>query len=392
MTIRFHIYYLSQENGDYLRQALNSSSPDLLVEASSLAKLPAQVASGVDAVLVEYQEDNPQLDRWIEKAASDPKGPPVCLYFPEISTECLWKALRLGVKECFTFPIKGEELQEALQRLLARAAGGGVEQNTHIVSFLGCKGGVGTTFLTANVACLLAQERKGQILVMDLDLRYGQLSYFFDIQPQYSIINVIENLERLDSSYLQSLCFPYDKHLQVLPAPIRLEEAEIVTPEHLEKILSYVKNLRLFPWVLVDAGHHLDEITLKALEMSDEIILVSTPSIPALSNAKKLLELLRLLGLERLKTEFWLNAWQKEEDLTLAEVAKFLGREVSGAVQSDPIQVGRSINEGRPLAKVAQRHPVCRDLKVLAATLMGENPEETDGLGWGWLKLFRRKG
>jgi pilus assembly protein CpaE len=355
------------------------------VDTQSLTNLPGRVNSGTDVVFLEYQEDDAKLDRWIEKTAADPKSPSIFLFLHEITTNSLWKALRLGVKECFSFPIRVEEFQEALDRLPTPDASLEVAETTRVVSFLGSKGGVGNTFIATNVAHLLAQEQKGLVLLMDLDLRYGQVIYFFDVQPKYNVIDVIENFERLDKTYLQSLFHSYDKFLSILPAPSRLEEAEAVTGEHLEKILRYLKNSRLFSWILLDCCHQMDEVTLKALELSDDILLVTNPSIPALSNAKKLLELLQLLDLGGVRSEVILNSWQKRGDLGEAEVVSFLGREVTSKITFDPQQVGRCINEGRPMEELAPRHTVCQELKAIAARLLGDEGKSA-GSGLKWIK------
>jgi pilus assembly protein CpaE len=352
----------------------------MLVDTQSLAKLPAHINSGTDVVFLEYRDEDPNLDRWIERATGDPKNPVIFLFLHEISTNNLWKALRLGVKECFAFPVRAEEFQEALDRLPRPEADIKVAESTRLVSFLGSKGGVGNTFLATNVAYLLAKEQKGQVLVVDLDLRYGQVIYFFDARPKYTIIDVIENFDRIDSSYLQSLFHPYDKYLSLLPAPSRLEEAESVTSADLEKILKYLQNIKVFRWILLDCCHQMDEVTLKALELSDEIFLVTNPSIPALSNAKKLLELFNLLGLDSSKAQVILNAWQKRGDLSESEVVNFLGREINKKITFDSTQVVRSINEGRPLWEIAPRHAVSQELKAIAAGLMGD--EEPRSGSW----------
>lgn len=392
MAIRFCLYYHSKENGEYLQKIINSSRQGMLVETQGLDRLPPQINSGTDVVFLEYQEDDAKLDRWIEKTAADPKSPAIFLFLHEITTNSLWKALRLGVKECFAFPIRPEEFQEALDRLPRPDVNLELAETTRVVSFLGSKGGVGNTFLTTNVAYILGQEQKGQVLIVDLDLRYGQVVYFFDARPKYTIIDVIENFERIDSSYLQSLFHSYDKHLSILPAPARLEEAEAVTPEHLGKILHYLKNLRVFNWILVDCCHQMDEVTLRALELSDDILLVTNPSIPALSNAKKLLELLQMLDMGGVRPEVLLNSWQKRGDLGESEVVGFLGREISSKITFDPTQVVRSINEGRPLWEIAPRHPLCQELRAIATKLCGDDAARGNGHGLGWIKRLVRKG
>ncbi|MDD2904052.1 MAG: hypothetical protein PHU44_16630, partial [Syntrophales bacterium] len=150
MAIRFSLYYHSKENGEYLQKIINSSHQGMLVDTQSLANLPAKVNSGTDVIFLEYQEDDNKLDRWIEKTAADPQSPSIFLFLHEITTNSLWKALRLGVKECFTFPVRLEEFQEALERLPRLDNTLDLMENTRVVSCLGSKGGVGNTFLTTN--------------------------------------------------------------------------------------------------------------------------------------------------------------------------------------------------------------------------------------------------
>ncbi len=390
MAIRFSLYYQTPENREYLKKVITLSRQGALLEAKPLGEIPPRVNSGTQIIFLEYPEDRPELDQWIRKTAADPRNPPIFLYLQEISTDRLWKALRLGVKECFTFPIRPEEFQEALDRLPVLPVEPGLTEPTRLISVLGAKGGVGTTFITVNTAYLLAQEGQDQVLAVDLDLRYGQMVYFFDAKPQYTLAEVIENAEHLDRSFLQSLFYRYDKNLQLLPAPGRWEDSEAVTPEKLEDVLGYLKKLRIFRAILVDTGHQLDEITLKSLELSDDVVLVTNQTIPALSNAKKLLELFQLLGLEGLNLHVCLNSWQKRGDFSAAEASGFLGREVSGTVQCDASEVNRSINEGIPLGKMAPGHAICRDLKALANKVMGGGNTVSKARRWGLFNFLRR--
>ncbi len=353
MAIKFCLYYHTPETCEYLKDIIHSSPQTSVVDSKPLDSLPAQVNSGATVIFLEYQEDDGELDQWIKKTAADPRNPPIYLYLHEISTDQLWKALRFGVKECFTHPIRDEDFQEALDRLPLSVPDLGTTSTTRLVTFLGCKGGVGATFLTINLACLLAQEDKGNVLAVDLDLRFGQMVYFLDAKPQYTISEVIDNVEHLDATYLQSLFYQYDKNLQVLPAPTRLEEAEAITADNLERVLRFVKHMPTYGHILVDAGHHLNEISMRALELSDQVVLVANQSVPALSNARRLMEILEILGLGDLHLEIWLNSWQKRSDLSLEDVGKFLGREVRGKVMQDTTEVVTSINEGVPLVKSA---------------------------------------
>lgn len=394
MALHFKIFYHSQRNGDHLRQVIDSSGSGELLEAGDLSHLPMAGGNGTDVFLLEYQENNPQLDQWIEATAADPNNPAVFLFFPKITTLQLWKALHLGVKECLPLPVQPQELQEAVDRLLVRTTLKAPERDSgkaKIIAFLGCKGGIGATFLASNLAYLLSREHQGRVLLMDLDLQYAQMVYFFDIKTLHSLSEAVAHLNELDHSFLQNLLYPYNKFLSLMPAPTRLEEAESINPDNLGKVLSYLKNMPTFNWILLDVGHRIDEITLKALEHSDSLVLVTNPAIPALANTRKWLELLQLLEL-RLPMEIWLNAWDKAADLTPAEAANYLGMDVRGTIPFDPEAVNQSINHGHPLAETAPRHPVCQAIRSLAAGIIGlEVAEEASSSGWGWLKRLGMK-
>jgi pilus assembly protein CpaE len=394
MSTQFTIYYNSLENKEYLRQIIEASGTGKLVESQDLAHLPAEAASGIDVVFLEYQENHPELDHWIEKIAVNPRSPAIFLYFREISTNNLWKALRLGAKECFTFPIPEEDFQQAVKRLAARLEVRKVQAKpTRIISFLGCKGGIGTSFLVANLARLLAQERRGKVLVIDLDLGFGQLNYFFDVHPEHTLAELIDNLERLDNNYLQSIFCPLGDNCYLLPAPARLEEAEAINAGDLEKIIGYIKNNLGFRWVLIDCCHQLDEITMKALEFSESLLVVTGQSIPALSNAKKMLETLNLLELRELEVEVLVNFWDRQHELGLAEVENFLEKKISATITYDYKQASFSINEGKLLVETSPRHPISGDLKLIAGKISQEDtPEESNGSGWKWLRgLWSKK-
>jgi pilus assembly protein CpaE len=388
MSTQFSIYYNSLENKEYLRQIIEASDNGKLVESNDLAHLPVENAPEIDVVFLEYQEDNPELDQWIERIVVNPRSPAVFLYFREISTNNLWKALRLGAKECFSFPIQEEDFQQAVKRLAARLEVSKVlTKPTKIISFLGCKGGIGTSFLVANLASLLAQERRGKVLVIDLDLGFGQLNYFFDVHPEHTLAELIDNLERLDNNYLQNIFYAVSDNLYLLPAPAQLEEAEAINAGHLEKIIGYIKNNLGFRWILIDCCHQLDEITMKALEFSESLMLVAGQSIPALSNAKKMLETLNLLELRQLEVEVLVNCWDRKHDLGQSDVESFLGKKIEGTIACDYQQASFSVNEGKLLVETSPRNLISVDLKLIAGKFsQEETPENTNGSRWSWLR------
>jgi hypothetical protein len=134
---RFKIYHSSRKNGEYLRQVINSSGIGIAGEPDNLRHLTAQEVRGADVVILEYHENNPKLDQWIQESTSNPQAPPIYLYFHKFSLEKLWKALHLGVKECLIFPVQEEQLRAAVNRIEdwprtpAGKGGSGVKSRPH---------------------------------------------------------------------------------------------------------------------------------------------------------------------------------------------------------------------------------------------------------------------
>jgi pilus assembly protein CpaE len=260
-----------------------------------------------------------------------------------------------------------------------------------MISFLGCKGGVGATFAAINAACALAQ--KGELLLVDLDLRYGQMNHFFNAQPQHTIAELIQNLETLDPNYLQSTFYVHAENLYLLPAPATIEESEKMTPDQMEQILRYLKKNLGYPWILLDCGHDLDEFNIRALELSDELVLLANASIPALGNARKILGLLKLLNYQNLKISLWINSWEQNGDLRLEEIENFLGEKIAGTLPFARKEVEQSIAEGRPLLEMVSRGPMADALKKLASDIGGSDQSgATQNSRVGWFTRRWRRG
>jgi pilus assembly protein CpaE len=170
-----------------------------------------------------------------------------------------------------------------------------------------------------------------------------------------------------------------------------MEDSEMVTVHHVEKIIQYIRDQNLYRWILIDTGNQLDEITLKALELSDIVFLLTMLNIPGLRDARKLLETLHILGFGENKVKIVINGYSKGTDIDLKEAQTFLGQEVAATIRFDHLAVVQSINEGRPLLETLPRHHVSEDLRSLVNLLeKGEAKSEgSKGLFssiGGWFK------
>jgi pilus assembly protein CpaE len=369
MAIKFSLYYFSEKTGEYLQKIINASPQGIVVQSTTITTfLPSTVNVEADIFFIEYDETVDGLDLWVEKILNQPTEPAVFLYVQEANTSTLLKALRLGVQECFINPVKSEEFLKALNRFQSKAVEGPHEK-TSIVTFLGSKGGTGSTFTAVNLAYAMGKGKKESVLLFDLDLRSSDVASFLDIQPKYTILDIIDNFDQMDMQYLKNIILSRDDGINVLPGPVRMEDGEMVTVHHVEKIIQYIRDQNLYRWILIDTCNQLDEITLKTLELANTIFLITTLNIPALRDARKLLETLHILGFGDNKIKIVINCYDKGSDIDLKEAQAFLGQDIAACIHFDHGAVVQSINEGRPLLETLPRHRVSEDLRSLAKLL-----------------------
>ncbi|WP_449245134.1 AAA family ATPase [Desulfobacca acetoxidans] len=388
MAIRFSIYYFNEKIGGYLQKVINASPQGVVVSVAILApSLTVPEDGEADVWFIEYDDRVEGFDLWIEKMQQRVNHPAIFLYLQEASTEVLLKALRLGVQECFVGQISEPDFHKALHRFnkVRKTLHDG--EKTQIISLLGCKGGVGVTFLAVNLAQSFLQDRKEPVLLFDLDMQAADVSALLDIQPRYTILDVIENFDRLDPQYLKDIIHSRDSGLDVLPGPQRLEDSEIVQAPQVDKILQYLRSQNLYRWILLDLGDHLDEITLKGLEASDLVLLITVLTIPALRHTRKILQMLHRLEFGEQKLKPVANCFINGIDIAPSEATKFLGQDFLAVLRSDPKVVIQSINEGRPLVETQPSDRLSLKISRLARMLNGEEKADSRKAGiWQGIK------
>ena len=234
----------------------------------------------------------------------------------------LLQAMRTGAKEFFSEPVREQEVRQALENFREKREK--IKQKEpvktgQIIELIGSKGGVGTTTVAVNLAVSLA-EMKGasSVALIDRNMLFGEVPLFLEITPNYHWGEITKNITRLDPTFLMNILSRHSSGVYVLPSPAILNGYDRPTPEIMEHLLSLMQ--RMFDFVVIDGGQSLDEASLKILEMSDIVFLISILSLPCLSNTKKLLESFHVLGYpsrERIKVV--INRHLKNPEISLKD-------------------------------------------------------------------------
>lgn len=307
-------------------------------------------------------------------ALENPAMPIICAA-AESSSDLILRSVRAGAREFIHLPIEPEEFARVLDRTFQLCAGqksSAGEKKGRSIAVFASKGGCGSSFIAANFAAATGRPTA----IVDLNLQAGDLDTYLGVEPKYSIVDLVENRDRMDDALLSSYLVPLSSNLSFLPAPREIAAAEDIKPEHVHDVLQLLQ--QRFDYVVLDPPHTFDSVTLAALDHVDDIILVLALDIPAIRSTQRALALFDRLGYSRHKVHVVVNRWSKQIDLDLPEVERCLGARVEGFVQSEYRTVVNSINLGHPLVESGPSSIISIQIKGLAATILGSSPDQAE--------------
>jgi pilus assembly protein CpaE len=325
-----------------------------------------------DLVIVEVDETGPtsvaEQPAWV--IASLMRALPGAAIFAtgqSTSADFVIEVIRAGALEFIRRPVEREDLISALEKVVRLRRGvPAARQPGRITSVFSTKGGLGVTTMATNLAVCLAERAQGSTILVDLDTRQSDVSTFLNLQPSYSILDALENLERLDESFLRGLVTKHSSGLAILPGPSRMERSHL-TAEQVQAGLDVIR--AHFDHVVLDLKHDMDPATIAALEASDTILFLTGLNVSALRSGAAALAAFRHLGLGLQKLKVVVMREGTGNDVTTKHAREALGLPIHWRTPSDYPTVVASINTGTPVVTASPRSKVARNLRELAEQL-----------------------
>ena len=304
----------------------------------------------------------------------------------------LRRAMLAGARDFVTKPFSAEELISTIHRVhkmaqarapkvsaAAAASGTGLPftgplrpaRRGRVVVMFGTKGGIGTSVVAINLAVALNKpDRKAA--VVDASLHFGDVGVLLNLQATRSIADISKVIADLDSQLIETTLTPHASGIKALLAPSQPELAELVSAEHLKSILAEMRNM--FDFIIVDTARTLKDEILAVLDAADRIVLMGTPDIPSIKNARVFFEIAVALGYPSEKIVFVLNKMDRRSLISAKDIESHIKHPVTAQLPMDEATAVTSVNKGVPFVADprARATPLGQAVIQLADRLVAE--------------------
>lgn len=230
------------------------------------------------------------------------------------------------------------------------------------------KGGVGTTTVATNAAVALRQVSGSPVALVDCSLQFGDIGVHLNLRSKYSMLDLAGG--EIDDAMLARVICEHESGVHVLLAPPEPEGAGQVDGAAVGAVID--KLLARYAFVVVDTWSFIDEVTETLLRRADEVLLVTTPELPTLRNAKRLIEFAQRHQIDTSRIMIVLNRFPSVEGISLEDVQQHLRHPVAANIPSEGMAVTHSINRGVPLVISAPKGWAAQNILRLAARLAGD--------------------
>jgi len=355
------------------------------------ADVVAQTNPDIGVVAIDHDPE-----KALELVARVTQNSPDCAVFVVSSSKdgnLILQAMRAGAKEFLPQPVRIEDLLTGIARISERKFGRGESKarGSQVIAMIGVTGGVGVSTLAVNLGCALARNEKNAAALVDLDLCLGDADVLLDTIPDYTIVDVAQNVTRLDYSLLKRSLTKHASGLFLLPRPVQLEDVALLSAEDLQRVIGLLK--ATFTHLVLDLSKAFTPVDMMALEMAHQVLLVTQLDLPCLRNVVRLMMSFQNMEGMADKVKIIVNRSGMENgQITLKKAQEIINREIFWQIPNDYRACSEARNNGVPLLEQAPRSAVTQSILQLAEALCGEKEKEGEKkAGRGLFRLWAGK-
>ncbi|HXC54274.1 MAG TPA: pilus assembly protein CpaE [Rhizomicrobium sp.] len=280
--------------------------------------------------------------------------------------------MRRGASEYLVAPLNPLHLIEVISGLYLDPDAAPIGR---IVTFIGARGGAGSSTLSHNVGWCIAEELGINTTIVDLDLPFGTTGLDFNDEPSQGVADALSAPERLDDVLLDRLLVKRGDHLSIFATPALIDRDYEAPADAFESVLDAVRQST--PCVIVDLPHLWTPWVKATLIGADDIVVVATPDLASLRNAKNIVELVRASRPNDTPPKLVINqvGVAKRPEIPSKDFAETIGLDPALVMAFEPALFGQAANNGQMINELAPRSQVAGGIRRLAELVTGRVPQ-----------------
>ena len=375
--ITIHVFCARPETADLVSRA----SADRRLSRASTVVRSGGLSAAVEhyqnqptpsLVIVESLDPAPELLSLLDRLAEvcDP-GTKVMVIGSTNDIALYRELMRRGVSEYLVPPMQPLQIIRAISGLYADPSAPFLGRQ---VAFVGARGGSGASTLAHNVAWTISERLQAGVVIVDYDLPFGTAGLNFNHDPLQGVMDALGQPDRLDPVLMDRMMARCTDRLSLFAAPATLDVDYDISPEAFEEVTQKIRAAA--PFVVLDVPHNWSAWTRRLLVASDDLVIVATPDLASLRNAKNMVDLVRQTRPNDSPPRLVLNqvGVPGRPEIPTKDFGEALGLTPSLVLPFDPKTFGQAANNGQMIPEVGPKTKVAEGIEQLAQTISRREP------------------
>jgi len=299
-----------------------------------------------------------------------PERLPLIVCGPVADPEAMRLAMRAGARDYLPDNTSESDLIASVARVHGDLLRARTSLTAKLVVVVNGKGGSGASFLATNLAHSLVVDRGLRVTLIDLDLQFGGLCRYLDIQPKVGLLEAMNAADELDEVSALAFTCEHASGLRLLAAPPKyLAITDGRSIDQLESVIDTYLSLNDF--LVADAPARLDLVTELIFTRADYIVLVTQQSLPHIQDSARQIQLLTSeIGISKKRISVVVNRWSKNSEIQADDIKKALRVNELFTVPNDYKTANECINAGIPVAEISKNASLTKSIRKLRAIVV----------------------
>ena len=362
-------------------RAVQSVGLDIVGEANHGTEATVMAAdSGPNVVMLALEQPAARGLATLDSLQQLMPDMPIIAYSSSGDVDLVRQAMRGGARDFLQKPLSAETLREAVHTVLAQEEqrqlarwGEHTEATARgtVVTVAGAKGGIGKSTLSTNLAIALRQVTGHEVVLVDSDAQFGDVSVMLDLDVERSVADLARDEVEISRATVLPYLHTHPTGINVLMTAGEPDDWRALLPEHIAAIARSLAEMHEF--VVFDTPGTMNDVVAASLNEAGIVLLVTSLDVSSVKDTRTALRILDAWGFSRERVRLVINDNTRAAAVTAADVANATGMEVTMHMEYDA-RVGLGVQTGVPIVQSQPRSKYARTVVDLATTISGVGP------------------